>query len=78
MATSATTRQEEILKAILTLSKEKGFPPTLQELSASVGATSKGGAASGVQALVKKGLLTITPRIARSMVLTPAGLSQAQ
>lgn len=68
-----TDRQREILRLIRALTASRGFPPTLHEVSAGLGMKAKGGAASGIRALVTKGLLTVLPRVARSMTLTQAG-----
>lgn len=69
----ATARQLEILRAIASLTEVRGYPPTLHELSWSLGMKAKGGAASGLKALVAKGLLHVEPRCARSMVITDGG-----
>ena len=74
MATEATERQLDILDAIRKLTEERGFPPTLPELSARLGMRAAGGAASGVTALVAKGLLDTQERTARCMRVSPAGL----
>ena len=69
-----TDRQVVILRVIRDLSAERGFPPTLQELSARLNLSAKGGAASQVKALSAKGLLTVFPRTSRSMLVTEEGL----
>lgn len=73
MVPPATDRQLDILEAVRQLGIERGFPPTLSELSARLAMKAPGGAASGVKALVAKGLLSVLPRTARSMMVTPAG-----
>ncbi len=72
-ATQVTSRQREMLRAIRDLTAARGFPPTLHELSARLGMKAPGGAASGLQALIAKGCLTMEPRTARSMMMTPRG-----
>lgn len=68
-----TKRQGVILKTIQDLTAELGYPPTLLELSARLGLAAKSGCASQVKALATKGLLTVRPRTARSMLLTAEG-----
>ncbi len=75
MANPATERQLDLLEAIRALTAERGFPPTLAELSARMGMQAPGGAASGVLALVAKELLQVEPRTARSMKLTELGMA---
>lgn len=70
-----TARQGAILIAIGALVERHGYSPTIHELSEQLGLRSKGGAASQVKALGKKGFLTLTVGKARSIVITPAGIA---
>lgn len=75
MASEATSRQLEVLRAIRELSQALGFPPTLHELSARMGMAAAGGAKSSVTALSKKGLLHVHPGKARGMTITDDGMA---
>lgn len=72
--TDATDRQKLVARSIHALTMSKGYAPNLNEVSKSCGCSSKGGAASAIEALVTKGYLTRQFNVPRSMVLTAKGL----
>lgn len=70
---SLTEAQLVMLAFIARYTAEHGYPPTLREMATSVGSKSTHTGHSYVRALVAKGVLTKTPTIARSLVLTDEG-----
>ena len=71
----ATPRQVQIMEVIHELSTREGYAPSLEELSDELCMRSPGGVVSGLQSLMKKGLLTWRRKAARSIRLTPAGIN---
>ena len=65
-------RQRILLQEIEHFIKEKGYPPTLRELAAAVGVTSPSGVQQQLKALERKGVLTLTPRRPRGIVVRHA------
>ncbi len=71
-----TDRQREVLQAIRTHHVEYGFPISLRELGDELGIASTHGVRDHLELLEKKGLVRWEPRLARTLVLTPAGLKE--
>lgn len=70
---SLTPKQARVLRFIGSFVAEHGYPPTLEEMGKHFGTTSPHTGFCSVIALVRKGMLTKTPRIARGLALTDAG-----
>jgi SOS-response transcriptional repressor LexA len=68
-----TARQTQVLRIIAARTLASGYPPSLRELCDLVGIASTNGVSDHCTALERKGMLTVTPRVSRGMVLTPAG-----
>jgi SOS-response transcriptional repressor LexA len=68
-----TTRQGDVLRFIASSTAERGFPPTLREISDGVCIVSTNGVSDHLAALSRKGLVTVTPGVARGIVLTAKG-----
>jgi repressor LexA len=62
-------RQRTLLREIERFIKDRGYPPTLRELAAAVGVTSPSGVRQQLKALERKGVLTLTPRRPRGIVV---------
>jgi len=69
-----TPRQAQALAFIDAHTLGKGYPPTLREVSNSMGMGSTNGASDHIVALVHKGMLRKAPMISRGLVLTAEGL----
>jgi repressor LexA len=65
-------RQQTLLREIERFIKDKGYPPTLRELAAAVGVTSPSGVRQQLKALERKGVLALTPRRPRGIVVRRA------
>lgn len=70
-----TPRQSEFLEAIKVHIDKVGFPPTLIELAGLIGCSSQNAAAEHVNALKKKGYLSITPGVARGITVVKTELA---
>jgi repressor LexA len=68
-----TDRQVEVLRLIADHTATKGYPPSLADLRDSLRVSSVNTPREHVQALVAKGLLESTPRVARCLRVTAAG-----
>lgn len=68
-----TSRQVEILAAIASLTKARGFPPTIREIGAATGIASTNGINDHLVALERFGAVTRRDMIARSLVVTKRG-----
>jgi repressor LexA len=66
-------RQIEALVFIATYMAERGYPPTVREISDSMGIASTNGAAEHVDRLERKGLLRRAPLVSRGLVITESG-----
>ena len=66
-------RQEAILRAIDILSQRHPYPPTVREIQAEAGVSSLSVVAYNMRNLERRGYLSLTPRIARGVVITEAG-----
>ena len=66
-------RQEAILRAIGALSQRQPYPPTVREIQAEAGVSSLSVVAYNMRILERRGYLSLTPRIARGVVITGAG-----
>lgn len=64
-----TSRQSEVLDAIVLYKDRTGFPPTMLELAALIGCASPNAAAEHVKALKKKGYISIAPGAARGITI---------
>lgn len=64
-----TSRQSEVLDAIVLYKERTGFPPTIQELAGLIGCASPNAAAEHVKALKKKGYISIAPGAARDITI---------
>jgi repressor LexA len=56
-----TSRQSEVLDAIVLYKDRTGFPPTMLELAGLIGCASPNSAAAHVKAIQKKGYITVAP-----------------
>ena len=68
------TRQHDVLNAIVELTDQNGYPPTLQELATSLGLKNRMTVHQHVVALKKKGLVHWEPKLNRSMRVVEDGL----
>lgn len=64
-----TSRQSEVLDAIVLYKDRTGFPPTMLELAALIGCASPNAAAEHVKAIQKKGYITVAPGAARGITV---------
>ncbi|EIB4109892.1 LexA family transcriptional regulator [Salmonella enterica] len=64
-----TSRQSEVLDAIVLYKDRTGFPPTMLELAGLIGCASPNAAAEHVKALKKKGYISIAPGAARGITI---------
>ncbi len=67
-----TPRQTTVLNAISTHIEKYGYPPTRQELAELIGAVSGNAAQCHLEALVKKGWVSLKPGKGRGIALTEA------
>lgn len=73
MVESLPPRQREVLRLIVRLTEEQGYPPTLAELALAMGLKNRMTVHQHVVALKKKGLVHWEPGLNRSLrVLSPA------
>lgn len=61
-----TERQADILQALITMSRDRGFPPTVRELADRFAVTHKT-IYDQLQALQKKGFISIEPKVSRGI-----------
>lgn len=66
---SLTPAQNRVLVFIRRFVRERGYPPTRQEIAAGVGFRSPNAAEEHVKKLARKGYLKSEPAIARGIVL---------
>lgn len=64
-----TSRQSEVLDAIVLYKDRTGFPPTMLELAALIGCASPNAAAEHVKALKNKGYISVAPGAARGITI---------
>ncbi|MEH3486741.1 LexA family transcriptional regulator [Enterobacter kobei] len=64
-----TSRQSEVLDAIVLYKDRTGFPPTMLELAGLIGCASPNAAAEHVKALKKKGYISVAPGAARGITI---------
>ncbi len=62
-----TERQHQVLDFIATYVKERGYPPSYQEIADALGIASKQGVVRHLEALIRKGYLTKDDTTARSL-----------
>jgi len=72
-----TARQAAVLRWIYRYGVEHGYAPNLREIGAGLGMASTFGVNCHLQALERKGALTRTKHIARSIVLSPEAVAFA-
>ncbi|MBS1170488.1 MAG: lexA [Burkholderiaceae bacterium] len=72
-----TARQQQILGLIQSAIENTGFPPTRAEIAAELGFRSINAAEEHLQALARKGAITITPGTSRGIRLCNASLQVA-
>lgn len=72
--TELTSRQSEVLEAIVLYKDRTGFPPTILELAGLIGCASPNAAAEHVKALKKKGYISIAPGAARGITVVKTEL----
>ena len=73
MSREPTARQREVLLLVRDLTDWRGYPPSLADLRDALRVSAINTARCHVQALVAKGLLESTPRVARCLRVTAAG-----
>ena len=72
MRTTLTERQNEVFECIRTYMRERGKPPTIQELARELGIRSTNGVTRHLHALEKKGYIVREPHTARGLQLVDA------
>jgi repressor LexA len=77
MRDELTDRQQAILHYIKESIQERGFPPSIREISAQFGISSTQGVQRHLEALEKKGYVKKDPRAARSLQITQDQSSSA-
>lgn len=77
-AASLTSKQASILRYIQGHVMANSCPPTIREIADALDISSTNGVRSHLAALVRKGWLTITPRVARGIRLTETGIAEYQ
>lgn len=65
--------QQAILRAIGALTDRRPYPPTVREIRAEARVSSVSVVANNMRILERMGYLSLTPRIARGVVITEAG-----
>lgn len=74
-----TARQSRILDVIRGTVRDRGYPPTLRELTAAVGISSSSTASEQLRILEARGYIMVTPNTPRGiMVLDPATAQDRQ
>jgi len=68
-----TSKQQRVLRFIGAFVTEHGYPPTLMEIGGHFGTTNSNAPYESIVALVRKGMLTKKPLIARGIALTDEG-----
>ncbi|MGZ0720310.1 LexA family protein [Kluyvera cryocrescens] len=64
-----TPRQRDVFNAIRDYKARVGFPPTMFELAGLIGCSSPNAAADHVNALKRKGYITVAPGVARGITI---------
>lgn len=62
-----------MVRLVASLTAQRGFPPSIRELSDGWGGESTNGIFNHLKACERKGLLTKVPGVARSLVITSKG-----
>ena len=65
--TTLTQCQQQVLDMLISYQKERGFPPTNQEVATMLGYRSVNAAVEHLRALEKKGVITIKRGVARGI-----------
>jgi repressor LexA len=74
-----TARQQTVLEIIARIIKERGYPPTLQDLTDALGASSRNTAVKHLVALAKKGYILWEKNKARGIrLIKPMGLLDSE
>jgi len=71
-----TQRQTEVVEFINRFCKCNGYPPTRAEIAGHFGFKSPNAAEEHIRALARKGVLTIAPRLSRSINVVQAVFEQ--
>jgi repressor LexA len=77
-APDITAAARRVLRLILLLTSERGYPPTFRELGIAHGVSSVGTVARHVRYLEHHGLVTRAPGAARTLTVTSAGRAAAR
>ena len=64
-----TPAQQRVLDFVQSFIREKGYPPTRKEISASLGFSSGNSAECHLKALARQGVITLAPNISRGIRL---------
>lgn len=70
--TTLTPCQQQVLDMLISYQKERGYPPTNQEVAIMLGYRSVNAAVEHLRALEKKGFITIKRGVARGITLHTA------
>lgn len=73
MKPALTERQAEMLQTIRDFTASHGYPPTVRELGAAAGGITNNAIQGHIKALIRKGHLTQTPGLSRSLRPVEAG-----
>ncbi len=76
MKSAATDRQRDVLEIIETTRDERGYSPSIREISAVLDVSSTNATADLLKALRKRGLVEWMPRTARTLRVTEDGLRE--
>lgn len=68
-----TRRQKDVLHAIKTMTRERGFPPSMREITTKMGLTSAAGIHKHINALTEKGYLSKEEFLSRSLKIIQPG-----
>lgn len=68
-------RQRVVLAFIRSSVAERGYPPSVREIAAHLGAKSENAANDHLRALERKGYITRAPVVARGIRVTDAGVA---
>ncbi|EOU9521653.1 LexA family transcriptional regulator [Cronobacter turicensis] len=68
-ASALTVRQQEVLDMLADFQRRNGYPPTQKEVAQLMGAASPNAAADMLRKLEKKGVISISPGVARGITI---------
>lgn len=75
-AADLTPKQASMLRYIQGHVMAQNCPPTIREIADALGISSTNGVRAHLTALVRKGWITIIPRLARGIRLTTTGIAE--